>query len=1127
MNDPRPNCPDNEVLQELAAGILAPAMAERTMLHVAECKACGPTLLQYAKDFSDEQSPENITILKQLQSSKPAWQRKLVRKLIGGGSRFPWLKLVPASAALAAVIFACVQGPALWAGFQVYQAQKAVAAAFVDRRTTPMRLTAVDYSPYRPFPVVLGGDDGRGVDEVPAPLHDASGAANKNLQAGNADPRWLQIQGRALLWESTPSSLEKAEEDFEKARAAGLATPSLEIDLAASYFERDSRDDHPNLQRTLNLLSEVLSKPNLSKNDKASALFNLAIAYEKTQAWDLAVETWQKYLQVDISGGWTSEARQHLKAAQAKTSGGRQQSYSDPSFFLQQRAQRTLGPEDPEQYQEKALSQWLPAAVADKNSDAYRAVEGLAEVFAQHQDFWWRDFLAAVRPGDVDAAGALSKAVQANDEGHYQIAEDQSLVAASQFARRHNFPAELRASFEQVYARRRILNGADCLARADPLATRLSQTDYTWLAARVLLEQAECRNIYGEFAESDESLAASRRMASDLHFPVLILQNLGISAGMKHLRGNCDESWKEAVGGLELYWQVIHTRGERLFQFYAVMLQCSLDTGSLNSADALLKHEIAMRKDPSANIERDATIDGLLHLHLANILLAQRDKEAAASERGLSLTLLNQPGEPSVDKYRLISELEPAEFQFERGDPKPALSTLSPVMKLLGASQDKFFSLRCRKLLGDIYLSLGEYDQSVLQYQGAIDLAEASLGRIKNGAERLAWLRATDESYRGLVRVLLSQKKNREALAQWEWYQSRPMLHSLRSDNAGTPTSLPRAGKRVTPHPSPGRTNEPRLVYAVFKDGLQIWLAQNNSVQSKWIFIDERNFEELARDFVKKCSTESSNLQALQREGQQLYSLLLQPIVIDASNSTTITVELDRRISSLPLEALRSPDGRYFGEKYPLVYSSGSAIDLALNKPEPVTHNDSALLLDATHSAESGFLPGMQEEKRAILQAFRHTQVIDSAGAHWETVRRSLGRSRIFHYMGHGRPNGTGTGLLFNETHSIRAQDFTPDLFKNSQLVVLAACSSGKGKDGVLDTDNLIQALLASGVPRVIASQWNVDSETTSQLMQSFYKNVVGGEPVTRAMFDARNEMVKRAPHPYYWASFTVAGLSR
>ena len=550
---PHQNCPDEEVLQELAAGIGSPELAHQTMQHVARCSTCSAALRRYVKEFSDEQSRENVAILNQLQSSKPEWQKRLVGKLKGRRRWSPWLNLVPAAAVLAMVIFAIVQGPALLATFKVAGAKKQVAAAFADRRTTLMRLPSVDYSRYNPFPIELGAENGRGLDEVPTSLHDASGAANQNLLAGKPDPRWLQVQGLALLWESTPSSLEKAEKDFEKARSAGLATPSLEIDLAASYFERDSRAEHPNLQRTLNLLSEVLSKPNLSKDDQASALFNLAIAYEKTQAWDMAVSTWEKYLQVDSSSDWASEAQQHLKDAKAKISTGSQQSYSDPSFFLQQKAEGNLRPEDPEQYQQKALSMWLPMAVADRGSDAYRALNGLAEIFAEHQDFWWKDFLKEIKPSDFEAVRELSNAVQANGEGHYGIAEKSSRHAAVLFDQERNHPGELRANFEEVYAHRRILNGADCIARADPLAKRLSETSYGWLAARVSLEQAECRNISGNFAESDENLESSRRTANDFHYPVLMLQDIAISAGMKHLRGNCDESWKEAVAGLELY----------------------------------------------------------------------------------------------------------------------------------------------------------------------------------------------------------------------------------------------------------------------------------------------------------------------------------------------------------------------------------------------------------------------------------------------------------------------------------------------------------------------------------------------------------------------------------------------
>jgi len=334
MNAPRrPNCPDDEVLQELAAGILSPAMAGQTMQHVARCTTCGAALRRYIREFSEEQSAADIAILHQLESSRPQWQKRLVRESIGGGKRFPWLKIAPAAVALAAVIFGVFLLPALLAEFKVKKAATQVASAFTERRTTLMRLPAVQHSDYDPFPIKRGSEDGRELDEVPTSLHDATGAANNNLRAANADPRWWQIQGRALLWESTPSSLEKAEKDFEKARSSGLASPSVEIDLAASYFERDSRSDHPNLQRTLKLLSEVLSKPDLSRDDQASALFNLAIVYERTQLWDSAEDTWEKYLKVDPSSGWSAEARQHLKDAKARTSGGRQQSYSDPLFF--------------------------------------------------------------------------------------------------------------------------------------------------------------------------------------------------------------------------------------------------------------------------------------------------------------------------------------------------------------------------------------------------------------------------------------------------------------------------------------------------------------------------------------------------------------------------------------------------------------------------------------------------------------------------------------------------------------------------------------------------------------------------------------------------------------------------
>ena len=105
-----------------------------------------------------------------------------------GGDRVRWLKLVPATAAMAAVIFGFVEGPTLWADFQVKQAQKAVATAFVERRTTLSRLPSVGYAPYNPFPIVLGAEDGRGVDEVRATEAKDSGTRRERVRAVGKQP---------------------------------------------------------------------------------------------------------------------------------------------------------------------------------------------------------------------------------------------------------------------------------------------------------------------------------------------------------------------------------------------------------------------------------------------------------------------------------------------------------------------------------------------------------------------------------------------------------------------------------------------------------------------------------------------------------------------------------------------------------------------------------------------------------------------------------------------------------------------------------------------------------------------------------------------------------------------------
>ena len=190
-----------------------------------------------------------------------------------------------------------------------------------------------------------------------------------------------------------------------------------------------------------------------------------------------------------------------------------------------------------------------------------------------------------------------------------------------------------------------------------------------------------------------------------------------------------------------------------------------------------------------------------------------------------------------------------------------------------------------------------------------------SLANLKGGPERLAWLRAADDSYRGLVRVLLEQKKPEEALERWEWYQGRPMLQGLNvvshAQSGKAPTNSQKKGSNTGTPASAGA----RLVYASFKDGLQVWVSSSKGVGGTWVDWKQKDFERTVREFAEHCADPDSSLHDIQEQGAWLYAKLLEPVITNLPESEAVTVELDRLVYNLPMEALRSPSGWYSRRK--------------------------------------------------------------------------------------------------------------------------------------------------------------------------------------------------------------------
>jgi CHAT domain-containing protein len=163
------------------------------------------------------------------------------------------------------------------------------------------------------------------------------------------------------------------------------------------------------------------------------------------------------------------------------------------------------------------------------------------------------------------------------------------------------------------------------------------------------------------------------------------------------------------------------------------------------------------------------------------------------------------------------------------------------------------------------------------------------------------------------------------------------------------------------------------------------------------------------------------------------------------------------------------------------------------------------------------------------------------AAAREDTVKAELGKYRVLHFATHGVLDDRNPlySCIVLAADSEESEDGFLEAWElmgldlRAELAVLSACDTGRGRVG--DGEGLIGmtwALFVAGVPTMVASQWQVPSESTTKLMVAFHKSRLGDGsgkkvPDAQAWRRAALAMIKDPRYrtkPYYWAGFVVMG---
>ncbi|MCS6918880.1 MAG: CHAT domain-containing protein, partial [Fimbriimonadales bacterium] len=179
-------------------------------------------------------------------------------------------------------------------------------------------------------------------------------------------------------------------------------------------------------------------------------------------------------------------------------------------------------------------------------------------------------------------------------------------------------------------------------------------------------------------------------------------------------------------------------------------------------------------------------------------------------------------------------------------------------------------------------------------------------------------------------------------------------------------------------------------------------------------------------------------------------------------------------------------------------------------------------------------LPAAAKEADKLENILRGALVLREDAVQPEFVRQQARSVRLLHFACHAEAdseNPLNSALKFavQQDRWLTAAQIMAQWRLQADLVMLSACETASGKvyryEGVF---GLARVFLHAGAKSVGATLWQVEDESTAELVEEFYRGYILQKlPKDRALQQAQLQMLGKGKSPYYWGGFVLIGDSR
>jgi CHAT domain-containing protein/tetratricopeptide (TPR) repeat protein len=356
-------------------------------------------------------------------------------------------------------------------------------------------------------------------------------------------------------------------------------------------------------------------------------------------------------------------------------------------------------------------------------------------------------------------------------------------------------------------------------------------------------------------------------------------------------------------------------------------------------------------------------------------------------------------------------------------------------------------------------------------------------------------------------------------------YSAHPELSARRGDVS--PVTLAQAEELLPDSESA------ILDYVLTKENAYLFVITKSSggpaIHVHKLAIDGARLELMATEFRAKLASRDPGFATI---AERLYRNLLSPARTELAGKKLLIVAPDADLWQIPLAALRSPSGRYLLEDAAIVYTPSLSVLHTLRAVKRAPAHGKPTF--AAFGDPDGDNPNANREVKTLAQLYGA-----DANATWTGAQASVpnfraraGSFEVVHVATHGvfdDEDPLRSHLILHKSEDdghIEAADIQ-DLQLKARLVVLSGCETARGRfaegEGAI---GMSWAFLAAGSRAVVASQWRVESSSTTELMLQFHESLLAGQGDAQALRHAALGLMKteRFRHPFYWAGFAVFG---